>query len=127
MEAKETSGIQQKLLVPILSVDQYIGGNFWAKPDGTGFSQTATDADGDGIADTAYKLSGNNNYTDFLPLVGGGEPKQPLVPPLKTSVPGQSSETRIAANKVPKRKSKITTRRKEKTDCQRDGNKINRN
>jgi parallel beta-helix repeat protein len=45
----------------------YIGGNFWAKPDGTGFSQTATDADGDGISDSAYKIPGSN-YSDYLPL-----------------------------------------------------------
>ena len=32
----------------------YIGGNFWAQPGGDGFSQTAPDADGDGIADTGY-------------------------------------------------------------------------
>jgi parallel beta-helix repeat protein len=28
----------------------YKGGNYWAKPDGTGFSQTAVDKDGDGIS-----------------------------------------------------------------------------
>ncbi len=44
----------------------YIGGNYWAKPDGTGFSQTCTDSDGDGICDSAYDLDGNN--TDYLPL-----------------------------------------------------------
>ena len=30
-----------------------IGGNYWAKPDGTGFSQTAVDKDKDGISDSA--------------------------------------------------------------------------
>ncbi|MDY9927699.1 PGF-pre-PGF domain-containing protein [Methanosarcina sp.] len=44
----------------------YIGGNYWAKPDGTGFSQTAIDANGDGIADSAYAIS-EKNY-DYLPL-----------------------------------------------------------
>lgn len=44
----------------------YIGGNYWAKPDGTGFSQTAVDANGDGIADSAYAVSSNN--IDHLPL-----------------------------------------------------------
>jgi YVTN family beta-propeller protein/parallel beta-helix repeat protein len=43
----------------------YIGGNFWAKPDGTGFSQTHTDIDGDGICNEIYSLSGN---IDYLPL-----------------------------------------------------------
>ena len=74
----------------------YIGGNFWAKPDGTGFSQTATDADGDGISDTVYSFSGNLN-TDFLPLVEGSKSNQ-SVPPvnLNTSEMGTSTnETRI--------------------------------
>jgi len=44
----------------------YTGGNFWAKPDGTGFSETCNDTDGDGICDTPYTLAANN--TDFLPL-----------------------------------------------------------
>jgi parallel beta-helix repeat protein len=43
-----------------------LGGNFWAKPDGTGFSQTCTDANGDGICDSPYAL--NTNNTDYLPL-----------------------------------------------------------
>jgi len=43
-----------------------IGGNYWAKPDGKGFSQTCIDLNSDGICDTAYTLKGNN--TDYLPL-----------------------------------------------------------
>jgi parallel beta-helix repeat protein len=43
-----------------------LGGNYWAKPSGTGFSQTCTDADHDGICDTSYSLTSNN--TDYLPL-----------------------------------------------------------
>lgn len=46
----------------------YIGGNFWGKPDGTGFSDTATDADGDGIVDAAYSFK-NSIYADPLPLI----------------------------------------------------------
>jgi PGF-pre-PGF domain-containing protein len=48
----------------------YIGGNFWATPAGTGFSETALDRDGDGISDTEYNAS-NLNITDKLPLVSG--------------------------------------------------------
>ena len=74
----------------------FIAGNFWAKPDGTGFSQTATDGDGDGIADTAYKLPGNN-YSDFLPLVGGSAPERSMVP----SDPGAiTSEAEITTNET---------------------------
>lgn len=46
----------------------YIGGNYWANPGGTGFSQKAVDKDGDGISEVVYKFSGNTT-TDFLPLV----------------------------------------------------------
>ena len=60
----------------------YIGGNFWAKPDGTGFSQTAPDADGDGIADTVYSFSGNVS-TDFLPLVEGSKSNQSATPVIR--------------------------------------------
>ncbi|MFZ3166810.1 MAG: NosD domain-containing protein [Candidatus Methanoperedens sp.] len=44
----------------------YLGGNFWANPNGTGFSQTCTDADNDGICDVQYTLDSNN--IDYLPL-----------------------------------------------------------
>jgi len=44
----------------------YIGGNYWGKPDGTGYSDTCTDANNDGICDSPYTL--NNNNIDYLPL-----------------------------------------------------------
>jgi len=44
----------------------YRGGNYWATPAGTGFSQTCTDADGDGICDSARSIGTNN--ADYLPL-----------------------------------------------------------
>ncbi|WP_164888545.1 PGF-pre-PGF domain-containing protein [Methanosarcina sp. MSH10X1] len=56
----------------------HLGGNFWAEPDGTGFSETAVDADEDGIADSAYRLT-NSIYSDELPLVPAGEPQQPAL------------------------------------------------
>lgn len=37
----------------------YIGGNYWAHPNGTGFSQTGTDADKDGFIDQPFELFGN--------------------------------------------------------------------
>lgn len=45
----------------------YIGGNFWGSPNGKGFSQTASDKNYDGIADSSYALNCKN--TDYLPLV----------------------------------------------------------
>ncbi|WP_342305043.1 S-layer protein domain-containing protein [Methanolobus sp. ZRKC5] len=44
----------------------FIGGNFWATPDGEGFSQTCNDTDGNGICDMVYELNVNN--IDHLPL-----------------------------------------------------------
>src|SRR3989338_7299961 len=44
-----------------------IGGNYWAKSSGTGFSQTCTDANLDGICDSTYVLNAFNR--DYLPLV----------------------------------------------------------
>jgi nitrous oxidase accessory protein len=37
----------------------YIGGNYWAHPNGTGPSQTGTDADKDGFIDQPFELFGN--------------------------------------------------------------------
>ncbi|TKJ44674.1 hypothetical protein CEE34_10885, partial [Candidatus Aerophobetes bacterium Ae_b3a] len=45
-----------------------LGGNFWAKPDDTGFSQTTADTDGDGFCDEEYKLDSEENNVDNLPL-----------------------------------------------------------
>jgi len=44
----------------------YIGGNYWGKMDGTGYSDTCVDANYDGICDNPYTLATNN--TDYLPL-----------------------------------------------------------
>lgn len=44
----------------------YIGGNYWAAPNGSGFSQTCS-ASTDGICDISYSLDGLNY--DYLPLI----------------------------------------------------------
>lgn len=52
----------------------YIGGNFWADYNGTGFSETCTDANNNRICDQQYNLwiinstSWNVNNTDYLAL-----------------------------------------------------------
>lgn len=51
-----------------------MGGNFWGSPDGTGFSQKAKDADGDGISDSPYKNISGSIYTDNLPLTSNTGP-----------------------------------------------------
>ncbi|HJH31161.1 MAG TPA: hypothetical protein C5S50_03000 [Methanosarcinaceae archaeon] len=47
--------------------DPYLSGNFWAYPNGTGFSQTCADEDRDGICDSSYTLDINN--IDYMSLV----------------------------------------------------------
>ncbi len=43
-----------------------IGGNYWTNSSGTGFSDTCTETNGDGICDSTYSLDGLNY--DYLPL-----------------------------------------------------------
>ncbi len=43
-----------------------LGGNFYAKPDGSGYSETCTDSDGNGICDSPYTINSNN--IDYYPL-----------------------------------------------------------
>ncbi len=50
----------------------YIGGNYWATPDGTGFSQTHADTSGDGFCDEAYHFL--EGAVDALPLCGATKP-----------------------------------------------------
>jgi len=49
----------------------YIGGNYWATPNGTGWSQVTADR-GDGFCTAPYAYDANN--TDFLPLHARTEP-----------------------------------------------------
>lgn len=43
-----------------------IGGNYWATPSGTGFSQVTRDANRDGFCDRSYTIANGN--TDYYPL-----------------------------------------------------------
>lgn len=56
----------------------YIGGNAWLSPDGTGYSETCTDNNNDGICDNPYSLASNN--ADNLPLVANGCCEDPEPP-----------------------------------------------
>ncbi len=48
----------------------FLGGNYWLKPDGTGFSQTNTnDLNADQICDDAYTVDLNSGQIDHLPLL----------------------------------------------------------
>ena len=51
-----------------------IGGNYWAYPNGTGPSQTGTDANHDGFIDTKFDIFNNASigaFYDYLPLSTG--------------------------------------------------------
>ncbi len=52
----------------------YIGGNFWANPEGTGYSETCVDENSNGICDSAY------------PVAGGGSDNSPLFPRIPAAV-----------------------------------------
>jgi hypothetical protein len=48
-----------------------IGGNYWAKPDRSGYSQTCNDADNNKICDEKYNLTLSSTINiDYLPLTG---------------------------------------------------------
>ena len=68
----------------------WLGGNYWATPSGTGFSETCTDANDDGICDEHYNLTTNN--TDHLPLT------KAKVPPRTIYVPDDYEKIRWAAD-----------------------------
>lgn len=50
-----------------------LGGNYWAKPDGTGFSEVCIDLDGDWICDSSYNINGSE--VDYLPLSSLSRPQ----------------------------------------------------
>jgi len=65
-----------------------LGGNYWARPDGTGWSQTQpTDTDGFVI----YPLVLASNNTDYLPLGEKYIPPVPPVPPGPVPIPPRPS------------------------------------
>jgi parallel beta-helix repeat protein len=71
-----------KILGTNLIGGPYTAGNFWASPNGKGYSQTAVDSNGDGIADFPYVI--DRWDIDYLPLV-------PLKPPVASFVMSKSS------------------------------------
>ncbi|HIH75106.1 MAG TPA: cell surface protein [Methanosarcina sp.] len=52
----------------------YIGGNFWADLEGTGYSETCADENSNGICDASYAVA------------GGGTDKSPLFPKVRSGV-----------------------------------------
>ena len=50
----------------VYSAGTNIGGNFWATPTGTGYSENCTDSESDGFCDDYYNITVGN--IDYLPL-----------------------------------------------------------
>lgn len=75
----------------IYSNGPYVGGNFWAHPDGMGPSQTGADADHDGFLDAKFSLFNNasiGSAYDYLPLsTGYTAPATPTPTPAPTTQP----------------------------------------
>ena len=68
----------------------YLGGNFWANPNGTGFSQTHPDTDHDGICDERFVVNPEEGVVDGLPLAPwNGTPIVAPTPYRQHSVPGR--------------------------------------
>ncbi|MFH7835232.1 MAG: NosD domain-containing protein [Candidatus Aenigmatarchaeota archaeon] len=77
---------------------RYVGGNYWGRPDGTGYSDVCEDSNEDGFCDLPYDLSINqpctvcSDYTDFLPLksyiYAPPTPPPPPPPPPPAIPPG---------------------------------------
>jgi parallel beta-helix repeat protein len=58
----------------------YIGGNFWADLEGTGYSETCEDGNSNGICDASYEV------------IGGGTDKSPLYPKVPAAVTALENE-----------------------------------
>ena len=59
------------LLTENIAGGPYLGGNVWTNPAGTGFSQTQSDSDFDGICDDTYVINDSTGTVagaDYLPL-----------------------------------------------------------
>ena len=71
-----------------------IGGNYWGRPDGTGYSQTNADANGDGFIDTPLQIAEQN--FDNYPLApwSGPTPTVTVTVPTTTITSGQQSPYR---------------------------------
>lgn len=69
----------------------YISGNFWANPEGTGFSETGVDEDGNGLCDSQYEIM--EGLFDEYPLY----PKYPTgVEALENRLDAESYEAGLA-------------------------------
>jgi parallel beta-helix repeat protein len=88
-----------------------VGGNYWARPDGRGFSEVTADENGDGFADGVLALAaGNADEHPLAPSVGYApipettptpEPTETSVPWIPTPVPLTTAATSVPVPVVP--------------------------
>jgi len=69
---------------PITGSGTQIGGNYWGKPDGMGYSDTCIDTDGDYFCDNPYTLHHSIAQIDYLPLSAGPTGGSGGMPPTTT-------------------------------------------
>lgn len=64
--------ITKQLGTRVYSEGNYIGGNYYTNPTGTGYSDTCIDTDGDGFCDSIFNLNAYNydelSYSDEFPV-----------------------------------------------------------
>ncbi len=68
-----------------------VGGNYWARPDNTGFSQTSADANGDGFVDSPLTIAEQNVDNYPLAMYNGPTPSTTPTPNITTPTPGVQS------------------------------------
>jgi len=57
----------------------FLAGNFWGKQDNTGFSQTCSDSNIDGICDNSFVINSSCNIIDYMPLSTKYDPTPPEI------------------------------------------------
>ncbi len=78
-----------------------VGGNFWGRPDGSGFSQTNADANGDGFIDASLQIAEQN--FDYYPLALYAGPTPTTTTTVTTTTTTQSGQTPYRAVTLPGR------------------------
>ncbi len=86
-KAVNAENLWQSPLVTRLNIVRgpYIAGNFWADPEGKGYSETCVDENNNGICDTPYNIT------------GGGTDKSPLFPKVPNAVKTLESSLNASA------------------------------
>ena len=79
-----------------------IGGNYWGRPDGTGFSEVTADGDSDGFADAPLEIAPQNvDERPLAPSVGFVPETTPTPEPPETPLPTIPIPTTPGAAMVP--------------------------